>query len=281
MRISIIAAGDMGSGVGARLHAKGAEVMTSLTGRSPASAERARRAGMVAMDDDAMLVAASDIVLSILPPAEAEALARRLAPALAAAEGRVLYADCNAIAPQTVRGVAAIVAATGARFADIGIIGGPPRADGYTPRFYASGAAADLDTLRALGDFGLDIRPVEGGVGAASAVKMSYASLTKGFTAIGIAAARNAANGNAAAVVRAELAESQPQLFAWLQRQMPGVYPKAYRWVGEMEEIARHLGDDPTAAMYRGAAQAYEDMARRWDEGGAEALGFIGDLFRK
>jgi 3-hydroxyisobutyrate dehydrogenase-like beta-hydroxyacid dehydrogenase len=277
MRIAIVAAGEMGAGVGARLHAKGATITTSLAGRGPATAERARRAGMTAIDGDEALIAASDMVLSILPPAEAVGLAQRLAPALAKAKGRVLFADCNAVAPETVRRVADIIAATGSRFADIGIIGGPPRPEGYTPRFYASGAA--VDEVRALQDFGLDIRPVEGGIGAASAVKMAYASLTKGFTAIGIASARGAANGGVAAAVRAELAESQPQLFAWLQRQVPTVYPKAYRWVGEMEEIARHLGADPTATMFTGAARAYDGIARYWDEKDEAGLSFLADLF--
>jgi len=279
MRIAIIAAGEMGAGVGARLHRRGAEVMTSLAGRGRASAERASRAGMKPIGDDKALVTASDMVLSILPPSEAEALARRLAPALTAEKGRVLYADCNAIAPETVRRVAKIIAATGSAFVDVGIIGGPPRDDGYTPRFYASGDA--VGALRALNEFGLDVRPVEGGIGAASALKMAYASLTKGFTAIGMASARGAANGGVAAALRAELAESQPQLFAWLQRQMPTVYPKAYRWVGEMEEIARHLGDDPGATMFQGAAKTYDGVARIWAESGEAGLRFLSDVFRK
>ncbi len=279
MRIAIIAAGEMGSGVGARLHAKGAEVMTSLAGRGSGSAERARRAGMIAIDDDETLVAASDMVLSILPPAEAVALAKRLAPALKAATGKVLYADCNAVAPETVRRVGQIVAAAGSRFVDVGIIGGPPRPEGYTPRFYASGDA--VNELRKLKEFGLDVRPVEGGIGAASALKMAYASLTKGFTAIGMASARGAANGRVAAALRAELAGSQPQLFAWLQRQIPTVYPKAYRWVGEMEEIARHLDSDATAQMFAGAARTYESVARQWRDAGEEELGFLADVFRR
>jgi L-threonate 2-dehydrogenase len=279
MRIAIIAAGEMGAGVGARLHARGAEVMTSLAGRGAASAERAKRAGMAAIDDDEALVAASEVVLSILPPSEAVALAQRLAPALSAAKDRVLYADCNAVAPETVHRVAAIVTSAGARFADVGIIGGPPRGADYSPHLYASGEHAA--ELRALRDFGLDIRPIEGGIGAASALKLAYASMTKGFTAIGIASARGAANGNVAAALRAELVESQPQLFAWLQRQVPTVYPKAYRWVGEMEEIARHLGEAPGAEMFRGAARTYDGIAQSWDDKDEAALAYLGDVFRK
>ncbi|HEY5210822.1 MAG TPA: DUF1932 domain-containing protein, partial [Stellaceae bacterium] len=242
-----------------------------------ASAERARRAGMIAIADDAELIAASDLVLSILPPAEAVALARRLAPALAAAGGRVLYADCNAIAPATVHEVGAIIAAAGCRFADVGIVGGPPRAEGYTPHLYASGeAVADLLPLR---DLGLDIRPVAGGIGAASGLKLAYASLTKGLTAIAIAAARGAANAGVADALRAEFAESQPQLLAWLQRQIPTVYPKAYRWVGEMEEIARALGADPAGDMFMGAAGVYEGVAAAWADDGAPGLDFLATLY--
>jgi 3-hydroxyisobutyrate dehydrogenase-like beta-hydroxyacid dehydrogenase len=267
----------MGSGIGARLHRRGAEVMTSLAGRGQASAERARRAGMVAIDDDEALVAASDMVLSILPPADAVALAQRLAPALARTDGRVLYVDCNAVAPATVRRIRDIVAATGCRCADIGIIGGPPR-DAYSPHLYASGDAAG--EVRVLKDYGLDIRLVEGGVGAASALKLSYASMTKGLMAIAIASARAAGNGGAAAALRAEFAESQPHLLAWLQRQMPTVPPKAYRWVGEMEEIARFLDGDATAELFSGAAHVYDGIAERWAESGEAGLGFLADLYR-
>jgi len=279
MKVAIIAPGEMGSGVGARLKERGVEVLTSLTGRGGASAERAQRACMVAVDDDDELVARADIVLSILPPAEALSLANRLAPALAKAGGRVLYADCNAIAPQTVHAVAAIVAPTGARFADVGIIGGPPRSDGYTPHLYVSGEAAL--SLRALADFGLEIRPIEGGIGAASALKLSYAALTKGLSAIAIAVARGAENGHAGEALRAEFAQSQPQLLAWLQRQIPTIYPKAYRWVGEMEEIARFLDGDATAAMFEGAARAYESVAALWEEKDEAGLRFLADMFRR
>jgi L-threonate 2-dehydrogenase len=278
MKVAIIAPGEMGSGVGARLRSRGAEVYTSLKGRGGQSAERAQRAGMLPVADDLELVTMCDILLSILPPAEAVGLARRLSPALAQAGSRVLYADCNAVAPQTVQRVADIVAGAGARFVDVGIIGGPPRPEGYTPHLYASGD--EVDRFRALGDFGLEIRPVAGGIGAASALKMSYAALTKGLSALGIAVARGADYGVVDAL-RAEYAQSQPQLYAWLQRQIPSIYPKAYRWVGEMEEIARFLGDDPTAQIYLGAARAYEAVAARWDAKDEEGLRFLAKLFAK
>src|SRR5439155_19035936 len=174
----------MGSGVGKRLHESGAEVRTLLTGRSAASAERARAAGMTPAADERALLTSADFFLSILPPDQAEALARRMAPALTALTEKPVYVDCNALSPQTVQQVAAIVAPTGADFVDAGIIGGPPRA-GYSPHIYASGpAVAKTATLR---DWGIDWRVIDGPVGAASGLKMSYAGITKGTTAIAAA----------------------------------------------------------------------------------------------
>jgi 3-hydroxyisobutyrate dehydrogenase-like beta-hydroxyacid dehydrogenase len=80
--VAIMAQGTMGSGVGKRLHESGAEVRTLLSGRSAESAERARAAGMQPMEDERAMLEGADFFLSILPPGEAENLARRLAPAL-------------------------------------------------------------------------------------------------------------------------------------------------------------------------------------------------------
>src|SRR5690348_15681580 len=180
--VAIIAQGSMGSGVGNRLHESGASVRTILSGRSAESAERARAAGMQPMADERALLDGADFFLSILPPGAAENLARRLAPALSALQKKPIYVDCNAISPQTAQRVAAIIEPTGAAFVDGGIIGGPPRAGYSGPAIYASGPA--VDATRVLRDWGLDWRAIDGPVGAASGLKMSYAGITKGTTAI-------------------------------------------------------------------------------------------------
>ncbi len=273
MRIAVVATGEMGGGIAARLKARGAEVFTSLAGRSKASLARAEAAGVTVVDDDAALIGSVEIFLSVVPPDRARALAERFAPALSRAGAKILYADCNAVAPETVRAIAKTVAATGAAFADAGIIGGPPKGNDAGPRLYASGEGAAR--LAGLTRFGLDVRPMEGGIGAASALKLSYAALTKGFTALGVASGQAAmASPMANAVtasLRAELAESQPELFAFLARGIPRMYPKAYRFVGEMEEIARFLGPAGAAQMFLGAAAAYEEVAAAWADRGAAA----------
>ncbi len=270
MKIAVIATGAMGAGVAQRLHARGADVAVTLEGRSPASAARA--AGLLIMDSEAALTSWADVVLSILPPGEALGLATRLAPLLA---GKV-YADCNAISPATVAEVAAAVPT--ARFADGGIIGGPPGASGPGPKLYVSGPAAEaLVPLRA---HGIDLRPIEGGIGAASALKMSYAGITKGLTALGSAMALGAAGAGAAAALRAELADSQPDLLRILQRAVPDMFPKAYRWVAEMEEIADFLGTSPAAPIYAAMAKLYAALAADQAAGGAGSIATLADFYR-
>src|SRR5260370_6098971 len=118
----------MGAGVGKRLHEKGAESGALLSGRSAESAERARAAGMEPASDERALLDGADFFLAILPPSEVENLAHCLAPALSALTKKPIYVDCNAISPQTVTRVAAIIEPTGAKFVDGGIIGGAPAA---------------------------------------------------------------------------------------------------------------------------------------------------------
>ncbi|MGO8917286.1 MAG: DUF1932 domain-containing protein [Stellaceae bacterium] len=256
--IAIIAPGEMGSATGRRLREHGARILTSLAGRSAASAARAERAGFTIVDDIAQLVAEATLLLSIVPPGEAVALAERLAPALAAAGKKPVYVDCNAVSPETAQGIAAILARAHCPFVDAGIIGPPPSPTARTV-FYASGAAAPA--ARALGTLGLDWRELDAPVGAASALKMSYAGLTKGITALGSAIALGAARGGTTEALIQELRESQPALLPYLAR-LPTMFPKAYRWVAEMEEIADFLaGDVPAQQIYHAMARLYERLA--------------------
>jgi putative dehydrogenase len=257
--IAIIAQGTMGAGVGRRLRESGAEVRTLLTGRSPASAERARVAGMTAAADEHALLAGADFFLSILPPDQAEALARQMAPTLTALAEKPVYIDCNALSPQTVQKVAAVVAPTGADFVDAGIIGGPPR-PGYSPGIYASGPAVVKTAI--LRDWGIDWRVIDGPIGAASGLKMSYAGITKGTTAIAAAMLLGAARFGCAEALIAELSQSQPQMLARMRSNIPGMYDKAYRWVGEMQEISDFLEENPPSRdIYAAVARLYEFLA--------------------
>ena len=206
--VAVIAAGMMGSGVGGRLAQNGVAVRTSLTGRSESSARRAKSAGMVDATDTQ--IAACDIILSIVPPGEALGLAERLAPALRAATKKPVYVDCNALDPASVLRIARVVEETGATFVDGGIIGGPPAPGTTGTKLYISGPAAPR--VMVLGQHGMDMRLQAGPIGAASAMKMSYAGITKGFTALGAAMMLAATRAGTAEALKAELSGSQPAL---------------------------------------------------------------------
>jgi 3-hydroxyisobutyrate dehydrogenase-like beta-hydroxyacid dehydrogenase len=260
--VAIIAPGAMGAGVGQRLSENKVTVLTSLDSRSAASAARAKEAGMVGVGDAQLSEA--DFILSIVPPGEAVALARRLAPTLRAANKKTVYVDCNAVSPPTAQEIADIVATTGCLFVDAGIIGPPPKPGSKNTKFYVSGPAAH-DVAR-LNDYGLIVRVLDGPLTAASAMKMSYAGITKGFTALGAAMMLAATRGGTAEALKAELEESQAPLLAWLSRQVPSMYSKAYRWVAELDEIGGFVGRDrPEHAMFSAAARFYEEMAKDFE----------------
>src|SRR5437588_74340 len=174
--VAIVAQGGMGSGVGKRLNERGAVVRTLLSGRSGKSAERARAAGMQPAANEKALLDSADVFLSILPPDQAENLARQLAPAMTALAKKPGYVACNAVSPQTVE--------------------------------------------------------------------------------------RSAARFGCGEALIAELSKSQPDMLKRMRGSLPGMYDKAYRWVGEMEEISDFLqANKPSADMYAAIARLYEFLA--------------------
>ena len=260
--VAIVAAGSMGSGAAQRLTETKVTVLTSLAGRGEASARRAKAAGMKAVSDREL--AEADFLLSIVPPGDALALAQRLAPVLTAANKKPIYVECNAVSPPTVEQIEKVVAATGCPFVGAGIIGPPPKPGSTNTKIYASGTHAG-DFAR-LNDYGLIVRVLGGPLTAAAALKMSYAGITKGFTALGAAMMLAATRGGSAEALKAELADSQPQLLAWLTRQTPNMYAKAYRWVAELDEIGGFVGADRAEnEMLHAAARFYERIANDFE----------------
>ena len=267
--VTIIAPGNMGASIGHRLTENKVTVLTSLVGRSNASAERAREAGMQSVE--ARALADADFLLSIVPPGDALALAKRLLPVLTTANKKPVYVECNAVSPPTMLKIADEIATTGCPFVGAGIIGPPPKPGSTNTKIYASGPAAP-DFAR-LNDYGLIVRVLDGPLTAASALKMSYAGITKGFTALGAAMMLAATRGGSAEALRAELAESRPDLLRYLANQMPAMYSKAYRWVAELDEIAAFVGKEHAEhEMLAAAARLYERIAQDF-EGKKKELG--------
>jgi len=260
MRIGIIGTGEMGSGIGGWLVAHGADVSTSLEGRSASSAERVRRAGIAAVADLNAVARTSAIVLSIVPPGQALGVAAAFAAACDGEAVTSVFVDCNAIAPETSRAVGETVESARLSYVDAGIIGGPP-SEGYDgPRIYACGR--HVATFAELNAYGLHVVPIDGEIGTASALKMCYGGITKGVIGVGAAMFACAERAGVGSVLAEEFASSQNVLNTHMTRNLPGMYPKAYRWVAEMREIASFGGDEPgVAAMYEGLAERYSAIA--------------------
>jgi putative dehydrogenase len=242
--VAIVGAGEMGAAVGRRLREAGAHVVTSVAGRSAESVARVRGAGLEVVDDDDTLVRGADFVLSIVPPGVAVEVAERIRGPLGRARNKPVFVECNAISPATCRRIRDILDAT--TFIDAGIIGGPPVAGTQDPakgpRFY--------------------IAILDGPVGAASGLKLSYAGLTKGFTALCATMLGAAEREGLADALRSELARSQPSFLARMDRAVPDMRPKAYRWVAEMQQIAEFVGDaENGATIYEGAAVLFQRIA--------------------
>ena len=183
--VAIIAQGGMGAACAGRLSDNGVRVVTSLEGRSEASAKRARAAGMTAVSDTEI---AACRFRALDRAAERSAAAGTTA--CAGAHRRQSQAGlCRLQRGLTRHGSGALPKRSrppGAPFVDAGIIGGPPRPGYGGPIFYYSGAATAGDVER-LNEYGLVFRQVDGPAGAASALKMSYGGITKGLTAVGSA----------------------------------------------------------------------------------------------
>lgn len=243
----------MGSAVAATLGDHGVAVRTCLAGRSARTRGLAERDGLEVTPTLSELVLASDVFMSIVPPASALDVARAVAAAIRATGAHPLYVDCNAVAPSTVRSVAAIV---GGEVVDVGIIGSPPGAQGTT-RFYASGAQAERLELP-----GLDVRAIGAEVGTASALKMCYAALTKGFTALATELLVAAQLLGVEEQLAKELTDSQFRHREIMARQIPRMPTVAHRWVGEMEEIAKTFAElGLTPRILEGAADLYRFAA--------------------
>ena len=264
--VGLLHPGEMGAAVGRCLTTRGHTVLWASQGRGPATAERAAAAGLTDVGTVAELTGRAGIIFSVCPPHAALEVAR----SVAGFSG--LFVDANAIAPETTRSVAAVLSAggtgaagTGAtRFADGGIIGPPPQ-PGADPaarngtRLYLAGeSAAEVAALFAGTPVGAQV--VNGGIGAASAVKMAYAAWTKGSAALLLAARSLAHQERVEGTLLEEWALSQPELVRRLQHAARSAVAKGWRWEAEMTEIAAAMA---AAGLPDGFHLAAADIFRR------------------
>jgi 3-hydroxyisobutyrate dehydrogenase-like beta-hydroxyacid dehydrogenase len=250
----------MGSGVARALGAGGARVVTTVAGRSERTRRLAAASGAELLGSLDDVVATAEVLLAIVPPSQARAAAGDVAAAARRAGAVPLVVDLNAISPETARAIEEDLAVLGLELVDASISGPPPRAGAET-RVFLSGARAS--EVAALAGDGIVWIPVGADVGAASAVKMSTASVYKGSGALLLHALVAAhANGVLVPVVD-DLRRNWPDLVddasSWLQSSAA----KAGRYVGEMEEIAAtQSAAGLTPALFEAMAEVYRALAR-------------------
>jgi 3-hydroxyisobutyrate dehydrogenase-like beta-hydroxyacid dehydrogenase len=251
--IALLHPGEMGAAIGACLAKRGLRVVWASAGRGAATRSRAKAAGLEDLGSLERALAAAEIVLSVCPPHGALALAREVAGLRFGG----IYVDANAISPETARNGGRVVEKSGASFVDGGIIG-PPPVEGGRSRMYLSGAPAK-EVAALFAGSNMEAIPLEGPAGAASALKACYAGWTKGATALLAAIRALAEVEGVEAALLAEWKRSQPEL----QKRSEVVTVqarKAWRWIGEMEEIAASF---EAAGLPGGFHLAAADIYRR------------------
>ena len=253
--IAILSPGDMGHAVGQLLREHEIRVVTCLAGRSARTKTLSEKAGIVDLPSIEEMVSQSDVILSITVSEVVPDVCRMVADAIRDTGTKPLFGECNAVAPQLARRMEPIITAAGGRFVDASIIGGPPR-NGSSPRFYASGPhAAEFEGLR---EFGLDVRNLGPEIGKASGIKMCYAAMTKGTSALYTELLVAAQAMGLLEPLKAEFQDGQAAVLQRMESSLSGVPARSRRWVSEMQEIAatfQHLGLTPF--LFQGVSEMY------------------------
>ena len=230
--VALLHPGNMGVTIGAAAATSGARVVWVSHQRSKATRERAKQAGLVDVETLAAAVRESDVILSVCPPHAALDVAQNVA----AHDFKGIYVDANAVSRSTAEQIGETVIKAGATFVDGGIIGSPVKKAGTT-RLYLSGARAP-EVAELFSVSLLDARAIGSNPGAASALKVAYAAWTKCTDALLLAIRAFATVEGVDKALLEEWSVSQPALEKRCVQAAAVATPKAWRYVGEMEEIA-------------------------------------------
>lgn len=253
MRILLLHPGAMGASIGAALVGKGHAVTWVAEGRSAATAHRANEAGIQAVATLAEAVADAEVAISVCPPDAA----LELAQAVRGAGFARSYVDANAVAPATARQVASVFPGN---YVDGGIIGPPAWREGATRLYLAGPSASEIAAL--FEGTLVDARTVQGNIDAASALKMCYAAFTKGSSALLLAVRALAERNGVTDNLLQEWNISQSGLAARSAATATSTGPKAWRFEGEMHEIAATFAAaDLPDGFHQAAAEIYARMA--------------------
>jgi 3-hydroxyisobutyrate dehydrogenase-like beta-hydroxyacid dehydrogenase len=259
--VGIIHPGAMGVSVAAAARNSGHTVYWASAGRSAATRQRAEGAGLLDAGSLGDLCRLCSVVISVCPPHAAEEVAEQVR----AGGFRGLYLDANAISPMRVAAIGAAMTAASIRFVDGGIVGGPAWEPGQTWLYLSGQDAADLASLFAAGP--LETTVLDGSIGRASALKMCYAAYTKGTTALLAAILATSEEFGVRQALMVQWERDWPSFPAQAEGRAQRVTAKAWRFAGEMEEIAATFRQAGLPGGFHGAAaDLYRRLAHFKDE---------------
>ena len=261
--IAILMPGDMGHGCGKVLLDNGFNVFTCLSNRSERTKLLAKKSGIKDTDNIENLLNEVEIILSILPPEFALSQARIVNEAYIKCNINkiITYVDCNAIAPNTSIKIGEILSEKHFNFVDGGIIGLNPLIENGQTRLYVSGKYAEK--LKAIDGKGFVVKNIGNEIGKASAMKMVYASATKGTFALHAAVITASRKLNLFNEYIDELKYSKPNILEAMENMVPKIPIDADRWGGEMLEIANTYEKiNLTPKFHQGAAEIM-DLANK------------------
>lgn len=254
--IGVLHPGQMGVSIAAALVSAGHEVSWASEGRSSETQSRAKVAQLHDAGTPDALCSQCQYVFSICPPDKALSVALQVVDI----GFKGTYIDCNAVSPATSQRVADVLTQHGARCVDGGIIG-PPAVRSGTTRLYLSGKSAD-DVQRLFEHSVVDARVIGTNTGAASALKMAYAGWTKGAMALLMTQFAVAKQQNVEDALLEEWSLSQQGLADKLASACSSSAPKAWRFSGEMREIASTLEEAGLpAGWFDAAAESYQRLS--------------------
>ena len=276
MIIGLIGLGEMGSEIGRYLVMNDLEVISVYEGRSEISKKRASKYKIRDAGSIEQFCKISDLVISIIPPDKAVETAN-LYTSFKNKDGQI-YCDLNAISTITAKKIKLLLGEKKIDYVDGAIMGGPPT-ENYSPRIYLSGKLSEK--LNFLNGKGIELMVLKGSDFKASATKMVYASITKGSKALVAGALIAAKKNNVYDELMEELKYSEEYFSLVAKNQIPSIKHKAYRWVGEMNEISLTYKESGLTGGFHIEAENVYELIKNLPEGKLEIDEIINQIADK
>ena len=273
MIIGLIGLGEMGSEIGRYLVMNDLEVISVYKGRSDLSKKRALNYGIKDAGSIEKFCMKSDLIISIIPPDKAIETAESYT-SYKNKNGQI-YCDLNAVSTMTAKKLKLILDEKKIEYVDGAIMGGPPT-ENYSPRIYLSGKLSEK--LKFLNGKGMELMILKGSDFKASATKMVYASITKGSKALVAGALITAKKNNVYDELMDELKYSEEYFSIVAKNQLPNVKHKAYRWIGEMNEISLTFKESGLTGGFHSEAEKVYELIKNLPEGKIEIEDIINQV---